>query len=131
LLAVIAHARQQGGKQVTLFGTSGTAAWVAPAAAHAGPLVDRALIQSDDFRFANVNHYRDLNFVPGAVKYGDLPAILALRSPYPLAVVGDPNLPAIVSKAFTAAGKTDSFQAFDSTDITAAEIDWLVGKLSH
>ncbi|MEE2937975.1 MAG: alpha/beta hydrolase family protein [Planctomycetota bacterium] len=130
LLAVIAHARQQGGKLVTLLGTSGTAAWVAPAAAHAGSLVDRALIQSDDFRFANVNHYRDADFVPGAVKYGDLPAILALRSPYPLAVVGDTNLPAIVSKAFTAAGKSDSFQAFDSADITAAEIDWLVGNLS-
>ncbi|MDG2222925.1 MAG: alpha/beta hydrolase family protein [Rubripirellula sp.] len=128
VLAVIAHARQQGATQVALLGTSGTAAWATPAAAQAGPLVDRAMIESDGFRFANVDHYRDQNFVPGAVKYGDLPAIMALRSPYPLAVVGDTNLPAIVPLAFTAAGKTDSFQSFDSTDITAAEIEWLVDK---
>ena len=41
------------------------------------------------FRFANLASYRDVNFLPGAVKYGELPALLALSAPQRLLVLGE------------------------------------------
>ena len=38
----------------------------------AGKSVDRAVLVTDGFRFSSVRGYRDANFVPGAVKYGDV-----------------------------------------------------------
>jgi hypothetical protein len=35
-------------------------------------------IENNRFRFANLKSYRDPNFLPGAVKYGDLPALMKL-----------------------------------------------------
>jgi len=35
-------------------------------------------LENNRFRFANLKSYRDPNFLPGAVKYGDLPALLKL-----------------------------------------------------
>ncbi|QDT07886.1 Acetyl xylan esterase (AXE1) [Rubripirellula lacrimiformis] len=103
LLAIVTHARDQRPAQVTLIATEGSAAWAAPAAAIAGDAIDHAVIDTDGFRFASITNYRDPNFVPGSVKYGDLPAILALRSPHSLTVLGEPSLPTIVHDAFGSA----------------------------
>ena len=35
-------------------------------------------LENNRFRFANLKSYRDPNFLPGAVKYGDLPALIKL-----------------------------------------------------
>ena len=35
-------------------------------------------LESNRFRFADLKSYRDPNFLPGAVKYGDLPALMKL-----------------------------------------------------
>jgi len=35
----------------------------------------------------------DPNFFPGAIKYGDLPAILALNVPRPLVLIGEETVP--------------------------------------
>ncbi len=126
LMAVIGHAHQQGAKTISLLGTSGSAAWTTSAAALAGPLLDRVLIESDGFRFANVKDYRDVNFVPGAVKYGDLPTLMALRSPHPIAIVGDSQLPDIVSQTYLAADAPGALKVFDAKDVTLPAIDWLV-----
>ncbi len=40
--------------------------------------VESLTLESDSFRFANITSYRDPNFVPGAVKYGDTPALMDL-----------------------------------------------------
>ena len=40
--------------------------------------IDKLAIDDGDFRFANVKSWRDPNFLPGAIKYGDLPAMLAM-----------------------------------------------------
>ena len=36
------------------------------------------MIDDLTFRFANLKSYRDPDFLPGAVKYGDLPALLKI-----------------------------------------------------
>ncbi len=89
---------------VCLLATGQSASWAAPAAALAGSLIDRAAIVSSRFRFADVRSYQDPHFVPGAVKYGDLPALLALRAPHPVMILGEPEMPEMITQAFAAAG---------------------------
>jgi hypothetical protein len=101
---------------------------VAPAAALAGDVVHRAAIATDGFRFADVRGYRDANFVPGAVKYGDLPVLLALRAPHPLTILGDPELPEIVSSTYAAAGASGVLRRNDSGQLDDDTIAWLTGR---
>jgi hypothetical protein len=42
--------------------------------------VKNAMINDLTFRFANLKSYRDPDFLPGAVKYGDLPALLKISN---------------------------------------------------
>jgi hypothetical protein len=67
---------------------SGTVAGpvAAGALAVSGDAVAEAEIDAGDFRFADLDRLDHPMFVPGAVKYGDLPGLLALRAPYPMAL---------------------------------------------
>ena len=40
--------------------------------------IKNVTLEDAQFRFANLKSYRDPNFLPGAVKYGDLPALMKL-----------------------------------------------------
>jgi len=92
-LAALSNARQLAGGEhrVTLLALDGpSSAWAALAWAHAGALVDAAAFVTDGFRFATAASIEDASFLPGAVKYGDLPSLLALGAPRPLWVAGEP-----------------------------------------
>ena len=64
-------------------------AWAALAAASAPELLDRAAFVTDGFRFASVTSMEDASFLPGSVKYGDLPAMLGVLAPKPVWVAGE------------------------------------------
>ena len=91
ILSLLAYT--QGGsrpaKEVYLVGVAGAGPWVSAARALAGTAVSRTAIDTGGFRFAQLSDWRDDNFLPGAVKYGDLPALLALGSPGPLWIAGE------------------------------------------
>lgn len=123
LLSVVAHATAQQPDSIRLLGTAGSAPWVAPAVALAGSAVQRAVIDTEGFRFGDVESYGDVNFVPGAVKYGDLPVLLALRAPHALRVAGESKLPAIVTKAYKAADAADGVQLGKANE---SDIAWLL-----
>lgn len=124
LMTIIAYALKQHPQSVRLLGTAGSAPWVAPAAALAGKTVDRAVIDTSGFRFASVKNYRDVNFVPGAAKYGDLPVLLALRAPHLLTIVGESQQPAIVTKAYVSSNAKNAIRLDTSMD--DATIGWLL-----
>ncbi len=133
LLTVVAHALQQGAdapqqdnRIVRLLGTGGASPWVAPAAALAGDRVARVAVDTNGYRFAQVDSYRDANFLPGAVKYGDLPALLALRVPHLLMVAGEPELPEVVTAAYAAAQAPSHVVRCGSPEIDSTAIDWLL-----
>ncbi len=126
LLSIVAHAINQKPKSVRLLGTDGSAPWVAPAAALAGGVIDRVAIDTGGFRFDSVQSYRDVNFIPGAVKYGDLPVLLALRAPYPLAIVGESVMPSIVTRTYAAAAAKDAIHFSTSKSNDDATIKWLL-----
>ncbi|HEX7899823.1 MAG TPA: acetylxylan esterase [Planctomycetota bacterium] len=95
LLTVIAYVRsdKDAPKELTLIGADGAGPWAAAASARAGDVVSRAVVDTGGFRFAALTSYLDPDFLPGAVKYGDLPAILALSGPR-LWVAGEKAAPA-------------------------------------
>ncbi|MFK8111091.1 MAG: acetylxylan esterase [Rubripirellula sp.] len=127
LLTVVAHAAQQNGdekRSVGLVGTKGSATWAAPAAAIAGQHLNRVVIETAGERFAKVTNYRDASFVPGAVKYGDLPALLALRAPHAMTVVGEDDMPALITQAYDAVGASQGLQS--SATINDATKQWLL-----
>ena len=65
------------------------AAWVAAARAQAGSAVDRAALDTRGFRFAKINALDDPNYLPGVLKYGDLPALVSLSAPHPVWLAGE------------------------------------------
>jgi hypothetical protein len=75
-------------------------------------------VQTDGFRFGDITAVRDLNLLPGAVKYGDLPAILALCAPTPL-TLSESTLPEVVAAAYTveAGASTPRAQPEGETDL--------------
>ena len=65
------------GDEITIQAAPGTEAIaLAAAAATQQGTVSHLTLSDDTFRFAGITSYRDADFIPGAVKYGDLPALL-------------------------------------------------------
>ena len=130
ILTLISFARsgQYGAKRIHLVGVSGAGPWVAAARAIAGNKVDSAAIDTGGFRFANLPSYRDVNFLPGALKYGDLPALLALSAPGRLWIAGETEESlSIVTAAYTASGQLQhlTIQERQQQDVSARIAQWL------
>jgi len=105
-LVSFARSEQCGAEHVYLVGVNGAGPWVAAARAVAGADVDGAAIDTGGFRFANLKSYRDVDFLPGSVKYGDLPALLALSAPHRLWICGETEISLrIVTAAYAASGQ--------------------------
>ena len=82
--------QEHGTEKVHLVGLGPVAGPIAAAArAQAGDAVDKAAIDTDGFRFASLKKFGDPMFLPGAVKYGDVPAILALGAAEKIWLAGE------------------------------------------
>jgi hypothetical protein len=68
-------------KTIHLVGWEGAGPWVVPARALCGDAVSRTAVDLNQFRFDKITDVTDENLLPGAVKYGGLPAFLALCAP--------------------------------------------------
>jgi dienelactone hydrolase len=104
---------------------------VAAAVAQARGAVGRAAIGTDGFRFARLRDVYDINFMPGAAKYGDLPGLLALAAPVRLWLADEgEDAPTIVKAAFTAAGKAENLtiSSGPSGDAARQAVEWLLGN---
>ena len=77
---------------VFLVGMEGAGPWVAAARALAGDALDKVAIDTQGFRFTDLKSYRDPNFIPGAVKFGDVPGLLSLTDG-PLWLAGEDREP--------------------------------------
>ena len=65
-------------------GTNGGGALLAAARPVAGDKLRNVAVVANGFRFADLTRWQDAQFVPGAVKYGDLPGLLMLSAPHPM-----------------------------------------------
>ena len=76
-------------KAIHLVGVNGAAPMVAAACALSQGNVSSLVVDTQGYRFASITNIRDVNLLPGAVKYGDLPAMLALCAPATLLVANE------------------------------------------
>jgi hypothetical protein len=115
---------------VHLVGVAGAGPLVAAASGHAADAVSRTIVDTRGFRFAGLRSYRDPSFWPGAVKYGDLPALLALSAPRPLWIAGEKGVvPPIVRASYQSAGAQDAVHSSDAEGESALRqaVRWLAG----
>ena len=87
---------------IQLLGGEGSASWSVPAAAIAGSSLKHATLITNGFRFGDIRDYKDERFVPGSVKYGDLPSLIALRAPHSVTIIGEEEPLALVVNAYQA-----------------------------
>ena len=114
-------------EKVRLVGVNGAGPWAAAARSLAEGRIDRAVVDTDGFRFRTLKSYRDVNFLPGAVKYGDVPALLSLSAPHKLWISGeDGKVPGIVKAAYDASGWGGNVTSSER-GISAA-VDWLLDE---
>jgi len=116
-------------EKIYLLGMGRTGPLVAAARMVAGDAIDKAAIEGGGFRFATLTRFDDPMFLPGAVKYGDLPGLLALCAPHKLWLAGETAESAEVAvDAYNAADAWDhiTFQEDTETDIQDAAVAWLL-----
>ncbi len=122
--------REQAPQRLYLVGTAGAAPWVITAAVVVGDAVDAVAVDTQAFRFADLTSWRDEHFLPGAVKYGDLPGLLALIAPRKLWIGGERGqVPETVAAAYVAAGAQQNVTCPPSEGqrSRADAAQWLVG----
>ena len=110
ILTCIARARTKLGSEgrLDIVGVSGAGPWVAAAGWIARNAVSSLAISTDGFRFAQITDIEDPLLLPGAVKYGDLPASIGLSAPAPIWLGGEgSNLPSVTADCYKALGAID------------------------
>jgi dienelactone hydrolase len=112
--------------EVAGFGSTGPI--VAAARAISGDAIDRAVVDTGGFRFANLLDYRHPQFLPGGAKYLDLPGMLALGAPHPLWLAGEGSDPDLVSAAYRVSGQSKQLTLYsgESAENETAAIEWLL-----
>ncbi len=114
-------------KRINLIGLNGAGAIAAASRAMLGARIAKAAIDTGGFRFADVTSYRDPYFLPGGVKYGDVPALLALNAPDALRVDGEAGeLPELTRASYTAAGAERNAEASQLQSSAEAAVIWLL-----
>jgi dienelactone hydrolase len=113
-------------KSVDVAGFGGTGPIVAAARAVARGAIDHAAVETGGFRFGKLTDYRDVSFLPGGAKYGDVPGLLALNAPGKLWVGGE-AMPALTAKVYSAANADFSLAAAPKAD-RAAAAHWLLAR---
>ncbi len=116
---------EQTPSKLHVVGVNGAGVIAATACALAGNAVSSIAVDTGGFRFESITEIRDVNLLPGAVKYGDVPAILALCSPTKIAVAGEAaDSVGLMKSAYAAnAAKADFLP---KSDEDSAIVDWLL-----
>ncbi len=79
--------------RIVVVGADGAAAVAAMTAATFSPSLAGAVVDTQGFRFASLNDQWHPLFVPGAVKYGDVPGLLRLAGALHPVVLGENGVP--------------------------------------
>ena len=98
--------------RVDVVGVNGAGPLAAAAVAFMRDSVSSLAISTNGFRFAQITDIQDPMLLPGALKYGDLPALIGLCAPVPVWLGGEgSNLPSVTAACYKAIGATDKIAA--------------------
>jgi len=82
------HSEKYEVNKISLVGSKGAGHWAAAARAIAGgEVIQKAWIDTNDFRFSKLKSHWDADFLPGASKYGDVGGLLILNAPFDTAAI--------------------------------------------
>lgn len=119
---------EQSPAKIHVVGVNGAGIIAAAACAIAGDAVSSISIDTAGYRFVSITEIRDVNLLPGAVKYGDVPAILALCAPTKLNVAGETaESVAITESAYKASSAAPEF--LPSGNDSASIVDGLLKQV--
>jgi dienelactone hydrolase len=115
-------------KRADLVGWGEAGPWVVLAKALAGDAVTRTAADLNQFRFEAVTATDDPMMLPGAVKYGGLPAFLALCAPGAVLVHNHKGTSSgkLSKAAYAAAGAADKLTRVDEKLPPEKVVEWLV-----
>ncbi|MFC1634399.1 alpha/beta hydrolase family protein [Planctomycetota bacterium] len=133
ILAVIAWSKRNSSasKEVDVVGLKDAGHLVIASVAQAKETVTRMAVDTGGFRFADLKNVYDIDFMPGAAKYDDLPGLLALTAPVRIWLRGEGDkVPSVAKAAFAAAGKPENLTIFSgaSRDVEKRVVDWLLDE---
>jgi len=130
VLTILAAVKSSAAKpeRIHLLALSGSAPWAAAAVAQAPGLCDKIAIHTDGFRYRSLNYLRDTRMWPGAVRYGDLPGLLALAAPQKLWLAGEVPPGEVTLAAYKAAGAADKLTTvrLPTDQWLDASLDWIM-----
>jgi dienelactone hydrolase len=126
VLTAVGLDRNKGRVSLVGWGEMGVVAVLAKALA--GDAVARTAADLNQFRFENVKDTADPMILPGAVKYGGLPAFLALCAPGEVLAHNHKgtNTGKLSQAAYAAAGAADKLTRSDEKLDDAKVVEWLV-----
>jgi hypothetical protein len=105
-------------REILVAGVEGAGVIAAAATALAPGAVQRLACDTEGLRFAKLENVWDVNFVPGAAKYGDVPAILSLCAPVKTTIFGETkdSAPVVASVFAATKGKVEFAGTAKSVD---------------
>jgi hypothetical protein len=115
-------------KTVRVVGWEQAGPWVAAARALAGDTVQRTAVDMNQFRFENVKTVDDEMMLPGAVKFGGVPAFLALCAPHEVLAHdhAGTHIGQLTGAAYEAAGAKDKLKRSSGKMKDTEVIEWLL-----
>jgi dienelactone hydrolase len=117
----------EGPKKLHLAGVNGGGILAATACAMNRDSVSSLAVDTAGFRFGTITDIRDVNLLPGAVRYGDVPAVLALCAPARLLVAGEHSkLPDLTLAAYAACNSSVTAFSGDEATVTDGLSDWFI-----
>ena len=114
---------------VWLLGLHGMGPLAAAVRAQAGGNVDRAVIDTQGFRFLQVQDIRHPNLLPGGAKYFDLPGLIALAAPHETWVGGEDEIGVFVARQmYEAVEAPDALTVSGDSDdaVSQQSLNWLL-----
>ncbi len=113
---VIGYGSKVSTEPLMIVGTGDSAPIALAAAALTDADIGGAALMLDDFRFVNADSYKSPDFVPGAVKYGDVDSLLTLVTPTRLLIRVDEDAAAPTLKMYKLANRSQSFRRLKGSD---------------
>src|SRR5262249_53103021 len=127
ILTAVAYARgQQGVKKVDLAGFEQAGPWGLLARALCGDAVAPPAADVNQFRFDKIEAAADDMMLPGALRYGGLPALAALCAPGELCLHNHQGtgVGGFVRDAYQAAGKADRLHHISGKAVPEKVVQW-------
>jgi len=126
ILTAVAYARGRSEvKRIGLAGLDRAGPWALLAAAVARGKVERIAVELNRFRFEDIKETSDEMLLPGAVKYGGLPAFAALAAPGALWAIAPPPGMDLARDAYRVAATESALRVSEERPEPAALAEWL------